>query len=383
MHSRANVKVGQFMGNCKKRLTISNSYGTPNIGDEAILHAMCAYFSALGCEIEILSNTNGVPDRPPPPGVRSVLGGPLRVFDVVRSIRNSDLLIIGGGGIIQSATSLGNLLFHFSRAVIAWLVGTPFCLCGVGVGPIPHAFGRNVTRSMALHAQSVFVRDEASMTLLHELNAAQSVEVAADMAFAFPVRSRVIRKPSERLKVAVSLRPAIGNRRQRSDISQALHYGPMILEAVKMVGRRRDQDVDFVFVSMNAEQDDQIAHALCNDDRCNEFRVVTSGGERLETIVAQLQDVDIVIGMRLHSIILAALGGVPAIAICYDRKVREVMSRLGLESFALAPDEVTSAAIESCVIAFLDNRDEIVEGLIVRIQHLHVLACDALAKCVR
>lgn len=150
-----------------------------------------------------------------------------------------------------------------------------------------------------------------------------------------------------------------------------------------MICRQRDMDPEFIFVSMHVDQDDQIAHALHVDAPGIRDGVVISGSEDLESITAQLQGVDLVIGMRLHSIILAALGGVPAIAICYDEKVREVVRRLDLESFALAPDEVTSASVMTSINAILDNWDEIVEGLVSRTQQLHLIARDALAKCVQ
>src|SRR5690606_33587188 len=54
-----------------------------------------------------------------------------------------------------------------------------------------------------------------------------------------------------------------------------------------------------------------------------------------EIIKGLLSHCQLVVGMRLHSLIFAAGTGVPAVALVYDPKVRNFMNTLGLSAFAL------------------------------------------------
>jgi len=62
-------------------------------------------------------------------------------LSTIGAIRRASVLVVGGGGIIQDATSFGNLLLHVSRPLMAALTGTPVVISGVGVGPLNRSLG--------------------------------------------------------------------------------------------------------------------------------------------------------------------------------------------------------------------------------------------------
>jgi polysaccharide pyruvyl transferase WcaK-like protein len=58
-------------------------------------------------------------------------------------------------------------------------------------------------------------------------------------------------------------------------------------------------------------------------------------GLGVDEMARLVQSCDLVVGMRMHSIVLATLSGVPSVALDYDPKVAELMKRIGRGDFCL------------------------------------------------
>lgn len=50
-------------------------------------------------------------------------------------------------------------------------------------------------------------------------------------------------------------------------------------------------------------------------------------------MLASVSSLDIVIGERFHSVVIAILSGVPFIAISYDQKVNEIVQSVGMSDY--------------------------------------------------
>ncbi|HXM06785.1 MAG TPA: polysaccharide pyruvyl transferase family protein, partial [Candidatus Acidoferrum sp.] len=92
------------------RLLISGYYGFGNLGDEALLRIIVDRISTRvpAADIEVLSATPGRTAREL--HVRSTPRGQWR--NVRRAIRESDVVVSGGGGLLQNATSSRSLLYY-------------------------------------------------------------------------------------------------------------------------------------------------------------------------------------------------------------------------------------------------------------------------------
>lgn len=334
------------------RLLISNSYGTPNLGDEAILSAMCGYYLNLGHRVTILSNGNGQPEKSPPSGTGYEKAGPRRLLNTFQAIRKADLLVIGGGGIIQSSTSLGNLLFHLSRAWIAILVNTPYVFVGVGVGPIPHKIGRMLTGRAFGRANYIGVRDRASVKLLRSMGVKRPISHSPDLAYALttPITERTQR--GEALRIGISLRPKVGSARNRQDLAGALDLGKILLTGIGSVAKAIDRPIEVFFLSFNDEQDLPIGNKLAALNHYSTNITLCPATDTPDQRVELLSTLNLTISMRLHGIILSALALTPAIGIPYDPKVSMALEELGQGESWIRPD-VTRDEVERVLLDFI------------------------------
>lgn len=345
------------------QILISNSYGTPNLGDEAILHAMCDYYSQHGHQVRILTNTDNKPARKLPQGVTYALAGPWHTLNSVKHIKKADLLLIGGGGIIQSSTSLANLLFHLSRTWIAMLLGTPFAITGIGAGPIPHKLGRILTRWAINNAKSISVRDHESADYLRALGINREIPIYTDLAFGLP-KIKVSRKKTEAtLRIGISLRPDVGPRKARLNYNNALELGLKIVEGILSTEKNLGRKIHITFISFNDEQDleigrniAQIHNASARIDLCP---ASTTPLDRIKF----LANLDLTIAMRLHCIILSALASTPSIGIPYDPKVKVALEALQQNDLVLE-DGSSPLQIQTLltrIIPDLENRREAIQ----------------------
>ena len=337
----------------RSRIVLSNSYGTANVGDEAILTVLAEELAERNCDVDILTFT---PDDTAAkhPDARAVRSGVVRgALETFRAIRGADALVVGGGGILQDATSMGNLLFHVSRPVMARAAGTPFVIAGVGVGPLKRGLSRRLTRWACRKASRIDVRDDYSAALLQAIGVeTSSVQVAADFAHLLPANRRDEMEPQGRrildslrsrrrdgrTLIALSLRPPVGDaaRRARMSAADEAQLNEMAELADALV---EEHDAELVLLSMHPEQDDRIARLLLKRMDLKDYVTVVPGRLPPKTIKGIIADLDLVVGTRLHSLIFAACHSVPLLALAYDAKVAAYAESLGLEELALSPED--------------------------------------------
>jgi polysaccharide pyruvyl transferase CsaB len=376
------------------RIVLSGSYGTRNVGDEAILTVLVNELSARGVDVDVLTFTpEATAARQPAANVvrSGVLRGSLATF---KAIRNADALVVGGGGILQDATSLRNLLFHASRPIMAAIADTPIVVSGVGVGPLKYALSRRLTRWLCNGATSIDVRDERSADLLRTLRVpADKIISGADFAHLLPSNNRDAMSSSGRTVfeslaeakgqgrrlIGLSLRPPVGSRSRRSMLSDSDRAD---IEKMARIADRiiDDHDARIVFVSMYAAQDDPIAELLAGAMQHRDGVLPVSGGLPPETIKAVIAELDLMIGTRLHTLIFAASENVPFVALAYDDKVAAYAEALGLTDQVLDRPEWTADAVLEVVSATLEQAGEIRHKLAAGVARLTARARQSLDR---
>jgi polysaccharide pyruvyl transferase CsaB len=361
----------------RRQILLSGSYGTLNVGDDAILAVLVNELVRRDCDVGVLTYTPEA-TKLRHPAARVVRSGVLRGLPgTVTAIRDADMLVVGGGGIIQDATSLGNLLFHLSRPLLARLLGTPFMLAGIGVGPLNSLISKTIVRWVCNAAASVEVRDGKSRETLTSLGAAHDrIQEVADFAHLLVMHEknemdrdgRTLIDTLRRTKqasgplIGLSLRPAVGGRNRRtqfrkSDESQLRQMAEIANRLVDVHGAH------VVFISMHPEQDDLLARELAKQIQRPERFSMISGNLPAATIKTAVAEMDLLLGMRLHSIIFAASAGVIPVGFAYDQKVAAYLQSLGLSRQVLPPGSWEPAHVLKIVEQSFRSADRIRDDL--------------------
>ena len=340
------------------RVLIGGYYGHGNLGDETILQVMLEELR------EAMPNVSPVVASGNPTATRRAHDveaiGERDIPALIDAASTSSLIIAGGGGLFQDYWGAPPQAFLTRRhwglpyfnayPALAELHHKPFMLFAVGAGPLETEEGRRQTRLAFERADRATVRDAASLQLLREIGACTGrVEVAADPAFLIDPAPRehgaawlrsagLITRPSR--LIAVSLRDwDIGVDRD--------HWMTAVVQALD--GLLEDGDTGLVFVPFQIGADD-----LLTDDIGVAERVRAAMRHKDHAIVGRtpldphlvtsvFAASDVVLAMRAHAAILAAVATTPVVALAYDPKVSALMSDIGMDDLTLPLANLASA----------------------------------------
>jgi polysaccharide pyruvyl transferase CsaB len=354
------------------RALVSGYYGFGNVGDEAILAGLLQGFRDLAPEaaLTVLSGDPAATEAEHgvaawPRGLRSAAG----------AIRRTDLLVSGGGGLLQDATSWRSPLYYLWVLRTAQKRGARVACIGHSVGPLRRGWVRRRTRGTLEKVDVVAVRDHRSEETLQALGLRHPVQVTGDLAFLLP------RPPEEGITSAWR---KTGLARDGAAAALALRTlpggaaGPELEIAAAAIAACAEIGARPVLVPMQHPVDLQLADAVAA--RHPSVTVARARLTARETL-ALLAGFDLVIAMRLHALIFAAIGAVPPVAVSYDPKVDGMMSELGFP-VATSCATFSAGALTAAIAETWRSRAAIAVGLAERAPQLAAAARRNIELCV-
>lgn len=358
---------------------ICGYYGFGNTGDELILSSIVQQLRSqtAGVLITVMSGNPALTSQRF--GVRSI---DWRDPDaMLRAVEGARLIIIGGGGLFHDygGTALDLILtssnwgmgLHAAVAMASALRNKPLLLWSVGVGPLFSEHGRHLVRYIAGSASAITVRDANSRAVLEELGiASDRIVLAADPIFALPLPERNLEKVRAITGEKDGDAPVVGIALRYWDRGVDPDYWTRQL-AQGLDAVSASSGAHFIFVPFQAEQavtenDVLIARRVTAQmslpGRVHVLDEVLEPGETWQLLAS----CDLVIGMRLHGVLLAAAAGVPAISISYDPKVSSAAGDLGLQDYELPLGAMSGTAVVRVMEALWANREELRQALTER-----------------
>jgi polysaccharide pyruvyl transferase CsaB len=291
------------------RLLISGYYGFGNLGDEALLRIIVQRIRARipNADIEVLSATPILTAREL--GVRSSPREQWR--NVRRAIRECDVVLSGGGGLLQNATSSRSLLYYAGIVREAIRARRKSMIFAQSIGPLDR-LGEFLVRQFCSGVSRATVRDERSRGLLQRLLPRTLVERTADPVFLFDPAV-----PAHDLS-AEGLGPDSG---QYAVIS--VRKSPGFRDGVETVAHAVDRlagvhGIRSAFLPLGGAPDAEIATDIIRKCASAPVLLPECSLEKAGAIIAGSRAV---IGMRLHALVLAARFAIPFLALAYDPKV--------------------------------------------------------------
>lgn len=301
------------------RLVVSGYYGFGNAGDEAILAAIVGALRRRVPDLELIVISGNPSATARHHGVRAIGRG---AIGTIRELMRSDGLVSGGGGLLQDRTSTRSCLYYAGVMLLGVLVRRPVYVYAQGIGPIEGRLARAVAGLALRRASYVSVRDRGSLDDARALGA-DAVEVAADPVIG--LRPQQAPRSAARPTIVVAVRPAPGWAQLEDGFVAAL--------------RKLGEGHRLAFVAMHPVQDGPLATRLAA--RVGPYASVADYAD-LEELMGHMGTARLVIGMRLHALILAAAAGVPFVALSYDPKV---------DAFARAVHQPVAAAVNGRISA--------------------------------
>ncbi|MGI6574680.1 MAG: polysaccharide pyruvyl transferase CsaB [bacterium] len=337
------------------RLVISGYFGYNNAGDEAILTAMVSSLRRYLGQVEMTVISGNPVQTAAQHKVKAI--SRTNLFGIILALKQADLLLSGGGSILQDVTSSRSLVYYLGVVVLAKFCGTPVMFFGQGVGPIRRPVNRFLTAQVANRVDLITVREAASRQTLQKLGVNRpEIKVTADQVFCLePAAQEQVRKILAREGVAFD-RPLIGISLRSWKKYQA--YKQAVAEAADWLVERCGARI--IFLPLQSPADVPVAQEVAG--MMKSPAKILAGSYTAQELMGITGSMDMVLGMRLHALIFAAAQGVPLAGLVYDPKVEDFLQLIG-QPVAGMVQSVTGAEIIACLDQVWINRNRIRDSL--------------------
>ncbi|WP_339788468.1 polysaccharide pyruvyl transferase CsaB [Paenibacillus sp. FSL R7-0313] len=357
-----------------QKLVISGYYGFRNSGDEAVLKSILTALeeesqrSNITIEPIVLS---GDPESTTAMyGVRSVHR--MKLKEVREALKESDGLISGGGSLLQDATGLKSIPYYLGVIKLAQWLKKPTFIYAQGIGPVNRKIFNPMIKSVFKACTYVSVRDEQSADYLRGLGLQwNQIHVVPDPVMGLPLpetKSKAVAgsTSADAVNQANRVEPSTEGRTKLPVIGVSVRFWESdrkeltaIAAGLKKLCSKRA--VHLRFLPFHLPVDEQASRFLMEM-----LGDVTSKGSEIsitqdltdpQLMLEEVSKCDLVIGMRLHSLIYAASQYVPPVGISYDPKIDQFLLRLDSEP-AGNTDTLDGDKLAKTVVGLLDQRSQ-------------------------
>ncbi|MCT4598522.1 MAG: polysaccharide pyruvyl transferase CsaB [Vallitalea sp.] len=304
-------------------IVISGYIGYSNCGDDAILLSICEGIKKLNIEANITALSNNPTLTSKTNNINSVYRFNWR--EVIKAIKSADIIISGGGSLLQDTTSTRSLLYYLGIIKIAKLYKKKVMLYANGIGPIYKKINRMITKSIVNKVDVITLRDELSYKDLNSIGVSKpNIYVTADPVFNMNIPNNDYKKILQDENIPLD-KPLVGvlfrewkNLKYEREI--AIVCDNLIV----------NNNINIVLIPMEYKEDIEISKRI-RDEMKNTAYVIDKNLDS-NSIMGLIGEMNMIISMRLHALLFAALSSIPMVGVVYDPKVSCYLDKLDMPS---------------------------------------------------
>ncbi|MGG3508620.1 polysaccharide pyruvyl transferase CsaB [Paenibacillus lautus] len=381
------------MVSTSKTIVISGYYGFKNSGDEAVLKSILTALEQEGKAAGV--NIHPVVLSIDPEWTSAVYGVKsvhrMKLGEVRQAIKESDGLISGGGSLLQDATSPKTIPYYLGVLKIAQWLGKPTFIYAQGVGPVNRKLFNPMIRSIFRKCTYISVRDMQSGELLQSMGiSGEAIHVVPDPVMGLPLPEgegvQSDSNPGSTLEengaASVSsieeehresfeepfVQSSLSNREMEVEGSLPIigisvrYWHPerkelkAIAEGLKALAAQRPVHLRFLpfYQPEDLEASQFIASGIGDISKNGSNISFYRDEKQPQDMLREVSRCDMILGMRLHSLIYAANQSVPLLGISYDPKINHFLKRLGSEPVG-SSESLDADTLKDQMLRLLDD----------------------------
>jgi len=310
-----------------KKVVLSGYYGFNNIGDEAVLASIIQSLQKEIPDISITVLSNEPMKTEKQYGVKAV--NRWRLEQIIAVLKDCDLFISGGGSLLQDVTGNKSILYYLALIYLARMLKKPVMIYAQGIGPVKKPWARKLMGRILNKVDLITVRDEISREDLTAAGVTRPpLVVTVDPVMAWE-------EPRGR-KLPESLQSLNWDEEKFIGISLRHWQGLNTTELAELCDHLVRQKFQVIFLPFHFPGDISVCRDVAKLMKEESYLVKDnlSAAEMMD-VVGKMH---LVIGMRLHALIMAGAQGVPFVSISYDPKV---------ERYAKLMDQIAACSVET------------------------------------
>jgi polysaccharide pyruvyl transferase CsaB len=296
------------------RALLSGYYGKGNGGDEALLATLLQMLPSHVTPVVLSGNPEETRDR-----YNVETHNRMAMLPVLQALRSCDAFIWGGGSLIQDVTSTISPLYYGGLMTLAQTMNLKTIAWAQGIGPLVRPQTRWLARRNFAGCTKISVRDRASAALLSDWQIPYII--APDPVWALqgkPVPG-LADLPAPRVAVTLRSHPQLTETRLANLTKALVDFQKATQTFILLLPFQKSEDLGIAQTIQPYLP--EVSKILCLEDP--------------QLLKGVYRGVEMAIGMRLHSLIMAAAEGCRCFALSYDPKVNRLMEDLAIPGWDL------------------------------------------------
>lgn len=353
------IKVYDWVLEKHDEILISGYYGFKNSGDDALLMSIIQDLQKHkeSPNVVVLSANPKETNRI----YRVKAINRLNPFAIWRHMKKADMLISGGGTLIQDTTSTKSLWYYLAVISLAKKHKLKVMLYSNGIGPLNKEKNKVRTRKTINNVDLITLRDDKSLEILKQIGVTKpKTIVTADPALNLDSVDKergleILKKagvPVDKSLLGISVRKWRDLGADFEDaVARACDY------AVEKYGLYP------VFLPMQASKDLAISQSIMRKMKYKSS--IMDSNQAVTDMLAVVKCMNMCIGMRLHMLIYSAINAVPLVGLVYDPKISSFMEythqNLHVNVDGITADKISSM-IDKCIVEYDEIRDDLIDN---------------------
>lgn len=281
-------------------------------------------------------------------------------------VAGHDVVVLPGMGLFETDLAQRPWEFPYSLFLVSAagrLFGTKVAYVSVGATEIAQPVTGRLLRAACRLAQYRSFRDQSSLDAARRMGmAGPDDRVYPDLVFALPVPP-ARPEPAGVVAVGVMAYDGTPDDRHRADEVRSAYVGKMTQLVRSLI-----DDGQRVRLMIGDFNDLPVVEEILADARSRwtgpgEPPVIFEGLSTIDDVMDQLSQVDLVVGTRFHTVLVALMLGKPTIAIAYGRKHTELMNQMGVGDWVQQIADLDADLLEKQVAALSTDRARITQIL--------------------
>lgn len=286
---------------------VSGYIGFDNFGDEAIAKSLVQKLNNedKNASITLISSN-------PEKTAKNYDVKSCDMFKFFNPLKNCDVLISGGGSLLQDVTSLKSLIYYIGIIYLGLFLRKKVIIFAQGIGPINSKIGQLLTKNALKHCSEISVRDKKSQELLEswEINSTLVNDPILDIEFEHKNKTGVV---GIQLRDFQTLTEKFLDKLANEVANKFNNKKIQVISLQDSI----DEEVCKNFIDKLKKYNQNIQVDLLKQLSVNEVFEIIS-------------DLEYLIAMRFHANVVGLKSGVKTIAINYDVKVEKLAKEFGM-----------------------------------------------------
>lgn len=339
-------------------ILISGYYGFKNAGDELILRAIITDLRGYRPDVEITVLSAAAAETSNSYNVCAV--NRWNIFSIVKEIARCKMLLSGSGGLFQDTTGILSLWYYLLIILAAKIFKKTVFVYAAGIGEIKYAFNSFLIKKCFNMVDFITVRTEQDSKLLKSFKVKKEIIVTPDPVFGLELsqlenKNRVAKKQ----RIGIILRKT---KNWKNDVKVFSELAGLLAENLK---------AEVVFIPFQLSKDIKLLNLIKNNANIPVDIFAWNDTEKLLELLSQL---DIIVSMRLHGLILSAKYKIPFVAIPRYSKIKNFLQLIGkhVNTDCHEPDEIYAMISEK----IKDKNSEKIAAIVHDLQNKSKLTAE-------